>query len=355
MRVQRPGVRAGVVLAALVLATGCTEPDPPPAPVEPAPAEEPEEAAPLGLSVGVVLPPGDALDPQVVARVQRDLEGLAAASGPEVRGVQVLVPPSSAFVGDLTALLADRGTQLVCVLGPGASEAASAEFALHPELDFCAAPVPTPDEAVAEVVGLEVRAVELGYTVGVAAALAADDGPIGLVLGSAELPSAPFRAGVQAAVGGRELAVAGGDDPLEGTEQVLAAGASVVVLDPAGDAGPALAALEAAGVPVLVPEALVGGRGGAPPVVLTWQVDWAGVVASAIASHLAASPSPPTSHGFAEGTLAVELGAAASAAVEAAVAAVVADLRSGTWDADVPPAGPADADAVGDADATGDG
>jgi hypothetical protein len=351
MRVMRRVALAAVVVAAAVSVAACTgAPDPAVAPDEPVPAEEPEPAAPLGLSVGVVLPPTDALDPRVAAQVQRELEALAASSGPELRGVQVLVPSSAAFAGDLAALLADRGTQLVCLLGPGAAEVARTELDLHPELDFCAAPADPPEVPLADLVALELRVAELGYAVGVAAAMTADDGPIGLVLGSAELPNASFRTGLQAAVGDREVVTAGGGGPLEDVEEVLAAGASVVVLDPGGDADPALDALTAAEVPVLVPEALLADRDEVPPVVVSWRVAWAEVVASAIAWHLETTPAPATSHGFAEGTFTVAVGPGASPTVRAAVEAAVADLEAGTWDASAPPAVPPTGEAE-DADA----
>jgi hypothetical protein len=338
MRVARRVALAAAALAAVASLVACTEADPPVDPVEPVPAEEPEPTAPLGLRVGVVLPPADALDGRVVTQVQRELEALVERSGPELRGVQVLVPPSSAFVADLTALLADRATPLVCVLGPGAAEIANAELDLHPELDFCAAPVDPPEEQVADLVALELRVAELGYAVGVAAALAVDDGPVGLVLSSAELPNAPFRAGLQAAVGDREVVSASGGDVLEGVAEVLAAGAEVVVLDPAGEADAALDALTAADVPVLLPAALLADRDEVPPILVSWRVDWAEVVASAIAWHLEATPSPATSHGFSEGTFAVEVGPAAPAVVRDGVAAVVAELAAGNWDAGAPPA-----------------
>jgi hypothetical protein len=345
MTVVRRVALVAAALAAASVVVACTDaPEAVTPPAAPVPVEESEPPAPLGLRAGVVLPPADALDPRASATMRRDLERLAAELAPELRGVEVLVPASAAFVADLTALLADRGTPLVCVLGPGATEVVRAERDLHPDLHFCATPVGATPDLPAEVLGLDVRIEELGYVVGAAAA-AADDGPVGLVLGSAELTTGRFRAGVEAGLGDREVVLASGE-PGEAVEEVLAAGATVVVLDPAGDAEPALQRLAVAGVPVLSPAALVTGRPTARPlVVVSWQVHWDQVVAAAIGTHLETLPAPPVSHGFAEDAFTVTAWPGAPSAVVVVVDAVVPALRAG--DRDVlgsPPAGPAPAD-----------
>jgi hypothetical protein len=320
--------RRRVAAAALVLALGplgCTGPESVQDPPSPAPAETTTEPAPLGANVGVVLPPRVGLGAAATERLEEDLARLAERFGPDLRSVQVLTPPAAAFAPDLAAVLTDRGTQLVCVLGPGALETVLAEVALHPELRYCAAPVAEGTDLPEQVVGRDVRAEELGRVVGTVAALIGS-GPVGFVGGSGELAPVAFRAGLRDGVGDREL-VEGEGTAGEAVEQVLAAGVEVIVLDPGADA--AQAVRRATGtVPVLVPAGSLGSSPDEQAVALSWRVRWDRLVAAAVEAHLGAEPAPPESLGLAEGLFEVTLGPAAPPDAQAVLDDVLAQLTA---------------------------
>lgn len=318
--------RRRVAAAALVLALGvlgCTGPESVEEPTTPTPSETTTEPAPLGANVGVVLPPRVGLSAAATERLEEDLARLADRFGPDLRSVQVLTPPAAAFAPDLAAVLTDRGTQLVCVIGPGALETVLAEVALHPELRYCAAPVAAETDLPEQVVGRDVRADELGRVVGTIAALIGT-GPVGFVGGSGELAPVAFRAGLRTGVGEREL-VEGEGTAGEAVEQVLAAGAEVIVLDPGADAAEAVR-LATRSVPVLVPAGSLGSSPDAQAVALSWRVRWDRLVASAVEAHLGAEPAPPESLGLAEGLFEVTLGPAAPPEAQVVLDEVLAQL-----------------------------
>lgn len=322
MTVRRHVAATAVVLALAACAEDATveEPTPPP------PPEATTEAAPLGVNVGVVLPPRVGLSASATARLEGDLARLADRFGPELRSVQVVTPPATEFAADLAAVFTDRGTQLVCVLGPGALDTVLAEAALHPQLRYCAAPVAAGTQLPEQVVGRDVRADELGYVVGTLAALLGT-GPVGFVDGSDELAPAAFRAGLRTGVGDREL-VEGEGPAVDAVRQVLAAGAGVVVLDPGADAAEAVRLAAEAG-PVLVPAGSLGSPSEEEGVALTWRVRWDRLVAAAVEAHLGVEPAPPASLGVAEGLFEITLGPAAPPAAQAALDEVLAELSAG--------------------------
>jgi hypothetical protein len=225
---------AGALVAVALGLLGCTGSETSEEPAASTPnAAATTEPAPLSVNVGVVLPPRVGLGAAATERLESDLARLADRFGPDLRSVRVVTPPAAELAPDLAAVLTDRGTQLVCVLGPGALETVLAEVALHPELRYCAAPVTEDTDLPSQVVGRDVRAEELGRVVGTVAATVGR-GPVGFVGGSDELAAAAFRTGLLAGLGDRELV--DGEGPAEdAVEQVLAAGAGVVVLDPGAD------------------------------------------------------------------------------------------------------------------------
>jgi hypothetical protein len=316
-------VLGGLVAVAVGL-SACTGPE---TAEEPAPSTPTEsattEAAPMGVNVGVVLPPRVGLSAAATERLEGDLARLAEQFGPDLRSVRVVTPPAAELAPDLAAVLTDRGTQLVCVLGPGALETVLAEVALHPQLRYCAAPVAEGTELPPQVVGRDVRAEELGRTVGTVAALIGT-GPVGFVDGSDELAPAAFRTGLLAGLGDREL-VEGEGPASEAVAQVLAAGAGVVVLDPGAGAADAVG-LATRSVPVLVPAGVPGAAADEDAIALSWRVRWDRLVAAAVEAHLGVDPPPPTSLGVAEGLFEVTLGPAAPAGAAAALEAVLTEL-----------------------------
>ncbi len=334
MRGRRPAVAAVVALALGLFA--CTGPEPAEEPTPPTPLETTTEPAPLGANVGVVLPPRVGLSAAATERLEGDLARLADRFGPDLRSMQVLTPPAAEFAPDLAAVLTDRGTQLVCVIGPGALETVLAEVALHPQLRFCAAPVAEDTDLPAQVVGRDVRADELGWVVGTVAALIGT-GPVGFVDGSDELDAVAFRAGLRAGVGDREL-VEGEGPAGDAVEQVLAAGAGVVVLDPGADAAAAVR-LAAQRVPVLVPAGSLGSSPDEEAVALSWRVRWDRLVAAAVEAHLGVEPAPPASLGVAEGLFEVTLGPAAPPGAQAVLDDVRAQLTSAADAGEPDPAG----------------
>jgi hypothetical protein len=335
MRVTRQ-----IAVAVLALALGllaCTGPESGVAEPAPAPPEDTAtEAAPLSVSVGVVLPPRVGLDSDATDRLEDDLARLAELFGPDLRSVQVMTPPTADLASDLASVLTDRGTQLVCVIGPGALDTVLAEVELHPELRYCAAPVTDGTSLPEQVVGRDVRVEELGRVVGTVAATVGT-GPVGLVAGSDELTAGAFRTGLRTGLGDRELVEADGP-AADAVEQVLARGASVVVLDPGADAARAVQRAADA-VPVLVPAGLVASAAGEAAVALTWRVRWDRLVAAAVEAHLGVDPPPPASLGVAEGLFDVTLGPAAPAEAEAALEAVLTELRTVAADGEPDPSG----------------
>jgi hypothetical protein len=328
---------AGAVVALVIGLSACTGADPGEEEPAPAPTEETTtDAAPLGVNVGVVLPPRVGLDAAATDRLEEDLARLADRFGPDLRSVQVMTPPTAELASDLAAVLTDRGTQLVCVIGPGALDTVLAEVELHPDLRFCAAPVADGTALPEQVVGRDVRAEELGRVVGTVAATVGS-GPVGLVAGSDELAVGAFRSGLRAGLGDRELVEADGP-AAEAVEQVLAEGASVVVLDPGADASRAVQTATGS-VPVLVPAGLVSLAAEEEAVVLTWRVRWDRLVAAAVEAHLDVDPPPPVSLGMAEGLFEVTLGPAAPAGAEPALEAVLAALIPAAADDEPDPAG----------------
>jgi hypothetical protein len=307
----------GAVVAVVVGLAACTAESPPEESAGlPPPSDTTTEPAPLSVNVGVVLPARVGLDAAATEQLEDDLEQLADRFGPGLRSVQVMTPPGTDLAADLAAVLTDRGTQLVCVLGPGALEIVLAEVALHPQLRYCAAPVAVDAELPAQVVGRDVRAEELGRIVGAVAATVGS-GPVGFVAGSGELPVAAFRSGLRVGLGQREL-VEGDGAAADAVAQVLAEGVDVVVLDPGAGAADAVAA--AAGrAAVLLPASIRPALADEEQLVASWRVRWDRLVAAAVGAHLGVEPTPPASLGVAEGLFEVTLGTGAPAAAGGAL------------------------------------
>jgi hypothetical protein len=321
-------MRAGLIASAVVLlVAACTASEVPPEPAPTPPPTATEPSGPSGINVAVVLPPREGpAAPERAAEVEAQLESLVEELGPELRAVRVDAPADADTASDLTAVSTDRGTDLVCVLGTGGRDRVLPELALHPDLRFCVAPVATDVEVPDAVLAFELPVEELGRLIGAGVAEVGGDAPVGFVGGGEALPSGALRDGVVAAIGERELVEASGE-PTEAVAEVLEAGASVIVLDPRGDAT-AAATAAAASVPIAVPAELVASAGAQAAAVLTWSVRWEVVVDAAIRAQLAADGPTSARLELADGVVEIASGDAATASAAAALEAAWDRLTS---------------------------
>lgn len=299
----------GVLLGLLgLLAAGCTDDAvvPPPAPDDPVVEEEPD--GPLGAEAVVVLPPAEGIDPEV----RRDLEARVAQTDvsalERLRAVRTLTPDAAVFVGDFARALGEEGVEVVCLLGADAHAVAVEVAATYPATRYCVLPVTpamdagggpetapeSPDgpavarDAVRATVDLAVE--DLGRLVGAAVRAGADDGPVGLVLSGGALPRDRFAAGLLDALGDLEVVEAEdtGAAPADQAEALLAAGATVVVVDGGSAAGEVVAAL-AGRLALAGPAALFDAETGPAPLV-SWRVRWETAVGRAIEAALGDQP-----------------------------------------------------------------
>lgn len=170
MSVSRSLLVLGVVLAAC---TASPSPEPSPSP-SPTAAASPTAVEPLGVRVAVILPPPGE-HPLTAAGTRLAAEAVASRHGTELGEFRTLVPDPGQFAGDIAVLLAERGYDLVCVVGDGAAEPVLQAARALPATRFCAiatvaepAVEEVPDNAL--VVGLRME--EAAYLAGVAAATA---------------------------------------------------------------------------------------------------------------------------------------------------------------------------------------
>jgi hypothetical protein len=194
------------VFAAFALAlVACTATESP----TPAPSPTPDamtEPAPSGVTVAVVLPAPD--DPRSAAFLDADgqLDALVEERVGDVAAARTVVPDDADFVLDVAALLADGGTDLVCVLGGDGVRVALALADRFPATRFCA--LGPPREGQPPNVDLfDVAHEELGHVLGVAVRGAAGTGQAGLVLGDDGDDAVRRRAGARAALAGTPVGV----------------------------------------------------------------------------------------------------------------------------------------------------
>lgn len=363
-----------LLLAVMVLAmVSCTSgpADDAPLTVEAPPIEEPV-AAPTGQAVELVLPPRSTLAPAVADGLERRLRALAGALPEGIDALSVRSPDDAVFVPDLLELAAARGAGLVCAIGPEVADAADRTAVRHGETRLCAMPVgvPSPDEEgtvePTPAVRIDVPVEDLGVLVGTAArtavraAVAADaaraadedaeeegsdlDAPpaptprVGLLLDGDELPGPRFRAGLLQGLGPVQVVEPTSPDtpPAEGLEEVLAAGAQVVVVD--GGAGAAQIIAELDGRAGVVGPVDLWGDTLPAGVVLGYRLRW-DIVVSVVLDRFAGADElrEPVLLGDEDGVLELR-GGPGQAATMAAVDAARAELTS----RDDPPAPPPD-------------
>lgn len=337
------GVAALALLTALLAVTsGCTssdDGDAEPAAMVPTPEDEGSTSpTPAGLRVAVLLPDDASADAAVRNQIAADVRRLDATRGPEIAEVTPIRPQAEAFVADLAWTLAERETDLICLVGRSQRSLLKELATLNPHLAFCGAPLATTADVPDTVQPLAVRSEELGHVVGLAAASAASDARIGVVLG-VQAQHRAFRDGLLAAVAGHDtivVAVDDGLDALTAVEQVLAEDVEVVVIGDVPGAGDAVS-IAAEQALVLSPDALL--RGIDPErSVLHWRVDWEVILRRALDRLTGEADAAAVSFGFADGVFTVSTGDAASAAVRARVDRAVTALVAGEIDPLEPPA-----------------
>lgn len=178
MSLSRSLLALGVVLAACT-ASPSPEPSPSPSPVV---SPSPTTTEPLGVRVAVILPPPDE-HVLTTAGTRLAAETVARRHGSALGEFRTLSPDPGEFRGDVAVLLAERGYDLVCIIGEGAVEPVLTAAAQFPATRFCGIaavagvePEKVPDNAL--IVGH--RTEEAAYLAGVAAAAApalAEEGP----------------------------------------------------------------------------------------------------------------------------------------------------------------------------------
>ncbi len=343
-------VRATPVAVLLMLLVGlaaCTNDAPtamePPEASPPAPTP----ATPPGARVGVVLPPTSEVDAGVSASIDAQLVRLAATTDETVSELRGYAAADPRFVEDLARWLAERGTELVCVLGDRAEDVVVPLARLYPGGRFCALPAgpPSPDEAGATpdsdgILRVDLRIEELGHLVGVAARTQAQDAPVGLLLGGDELPDQRFRLGLLAGLAGTQVVEAdvpsGQDVSLtDRAEAVLAAGAEVVVVDGGGGASEAVAVIGDR-AEVLAPSAVLIDAA-TTDVALRWSVRWDRALVWPL-NEMAGAPGTAqhTSVGLTEDVFEVLVGDGASDAVGVALEVASDGLIAGSIDPATP-------------------
>jgi hypothetical protein len=339
---RRLAARAAWVLTALLVLAGCTDPgeptavsDPGPSLVETPPAPPPP---PVPVSAVVVLPPSGSLAPAHAAQVADGIDDVIEGGDVDVRDVRSVVPDGPAFTADLARTFADRGSPLVCVLGPGAEDVLEPLVVLHPDVRFCALPASLPDEPDDDdpggrrdpVLRAELRAEELGHVVGLAAREHAAGLPVGLSLTGDELPAARLRRGVVAGLDGVEVVELRGD-PEARAATLRERDIRTLVVDGGADNAELVEQLPAE-VAIAGPRALLDGLPHTRHVA-TWDVRWSVPVAWAIARSGPEGSGPRhASFGFADTVLTVVPGAALSPALASELDAAIAAIAAGERD-----------------------
>lgn len=315
-------LRAATLVAVLgLLPAACASDDGEVAEVPP--GSEEEAAPPLGPSVAVVLPEQGVYGELVLAEVRAALEDVLAREAARDRPVDVPVPLASvrvvvaadaAELRDQVAVLAESGTDLICVLGGVGDEALRDAARLHARPTYCELPAAPVEPGAAGTNGssrltVEVPMEGLGRELGALARAAASErvavpapvapaepdaraagpgGPprvVAVVTGTDPTIGAALRRGVLAEDGAAEgaaatdvlfLAPEPGRAAAEVVAGLLEASVDVLIVDGAPGADALVAAALDAGLAVLAPEALVADlpEGLDAGVVATWRTRW---------------------------------------------------------------------------------
>jgi len=275
------GLGRACPLAVLVAVTlsACTV-DSVPLETEAPPQEETAPPPASGLSVAVVLPPGDPTVDLQVAELRDDLSSLSRTPPDGVDDLRVVTTDAPRFVTDVARLLARDGTDLICVFGDAARRTVRDVSELYPELDYCALPAVAVEGGRDDRLTLvDVRMEEIGHLAGVAALAAAGEGPVGAVIAGDRVGRGEMVAGLEATVGAERLGVhtvASLEEALEAVAELVEEDeVTAIVLDVDHDE-----VLYAASerVRVVAPTRMLPAGESPDAVVATWSVHWAAIV-----------------------------------------------------------------------------
>jgi basic membrane lipoprotein Med (substrate-binding protein (PBP1-ABC) superfamily) len=288
----------------------------------------------MGLRVGFVLPPAASDEDEQRLQLAGSVQLVESLREEGISEIRALPADGPEFVADLAALLADRRTDLICVLGTDAQRMLTRLATRHPQLRFCAVPAGSA-EPPANLIAVEVRFEELGHVVGLAAASAAGEGPIASIIGADRIGVGGLRAGIRAGAG--DLAVlestpSDEEGVREAVDAAIEAGATVMVLEVGVGAGLAVERAAAAGMEIVAPAAVLARAdvGGSP--LLSWRMRWDVPLRPVVASLLDPDAEVTRSVGLAENVFVVSLGGGLQGAAREAVEEAVMDLRRGVRD-----------------------
>lgn len=219
-----------------MVAAACTGSPSPPVPT-PTPTVT-DEPAPSGVAVAVVLPPADDPASSTFVDVEERLDDLASSRIGDVAGVRAVAVDDADFLPDTAALLADAGTDLVCVLGTDGVRTVLDLADRYPASRFCALG-DLRDELPANVDVFEVAHEELGHALGTAAAGLTAGAPVGIVIGDDDAERTRRRSGARAALATSSVVIDAAVDGAESAADLVAAAndadesLAVVLLDTA--------------------------------------------------------------------------------------------------------------------------
>jgi hypothetical protein len=345
---------AAASLAAVLALAACTAPAERAAPPPPTPEPPPVTTPAAGVRVGFVLPPAASDEDDQRTQLAGDLQRVRALREEGISEIRTLEPDGPAFVADLATLLADRGTDLVCVLGPGAQRVVDPLAVRHPHLRFCAVPAGSSDPPD-NVTVVDVRFEELGHLLGFAASVVTDDGPVASILGSDRAGVTSLRDGIRAGVGGRALLETAPTDEegvLAAVDAAIDGGAEVLILDVGIAARTAVERAVAGGLLVLAPSAVLAELDVAEATVLSWRLRWDVALRPVVASMLDPEVEVPGSVGLIDNVFLLASGEGLSGRSRLLVDEAANELRRGDRDPLEGP-GPAE-DAAEDDDADDD-
>lgn len=319
------------------------------------PAQEEPAATSAGISVAVIVPSLDGMDSSMQAALKQDVDAIADWVEDGVDDVRAVPAETAVFVADFAELVAERGTDLVCILGDGALPVIERLAPRYSAVTFCSVRPAQPAEADGgeEPAGLpgtvQVRIEELGHLIGMSARVAAGAAPVGLVLGGDGLLDDQLRAGIEAGAGGGPVITAEGSDRsmADQVTELANMGTQAVVIDGGVGAGDAVHAAVDADIGVLTPvpvwEESLFERGA----VLTWWVRWDVVLRAPILTLLEDDAANDAPLGVDSGIFAVHPGDLASDSLRSLLEVATEDLASGARD---PLASPIPADVSDDED-----
>ncbi len=284
-------------LAVVLAETACTAGDEPVP--DPPPVVESDEPSLGGVRVGVVLPSAERTAPEVLDAARAQLAELEEDRVGDISAVRTVVPDGDVFAGDLAALLADDGYDLVCLFGAGGSLTVLDLADRFPGIRFCSTGT-APDDAPDNVDLFELAHEELGAALGAVAATLAGDGTVGLIRGDDRGDRADRRRGALASLAASDLVldvVLAEDQPSqELLDLAVEVEPDVVIVDAEDDlAGVVVDTVDALALRPLAPDE------DTPGAAVGWELRLDAVVDTSVARLLDNDVVVPTRLGFGAG------------------------------------------------------